>query len=405
MTAPGHDPAPLDEALRAAAIAAFDFDSFAADPALERITGFAAHLCEAPIALVSLVEKTRQRFLARTGLDAAETPRSMSFCAHAMRRDGIMEVVDPANDPDFRNNPLVTGPPHIAFYASAPLITEDGVPLGALCVIDDKPRSGLTALQREGLEVLAAAVMRRLGERRSDHVRRLAASDREARSRLLADAMPQMVWSSRPDGYTDYFSARWYEFTGLAEGETDGFRWPTVLHAEDRQRAGETWQRAIESGNPYETEYRMRRTDGEYRWVLARGLPLRGTDGAITRWIGTCTDIHEQKLAQAEREVISQELSHRIKNIFSVIAGLVTFAARSRPGFGDIAADLRDRIMALGRAHDFVRPHSVRSRTDQHHDKLHGLLTQLFAPYRAEADPRVLIAGDDVPVDDRSATP
>ncbi|MEG3156242.1 sensor histidine kinase, partial [Sphingomonas sp. RB1R13] len=106
------------------------------------------------------------------------------------------------------------------------------------------------------------------------------------------------------------------------------------------------------------------------------------------------------------REIVSQELSHRIKNIFAVISGLIAFAARSHPGFGGIASDLRDRITALGRAHDFVRPHSPQSQPKARQDSLHGLLGDLFEPYRGDEQmPRITVAGDDVPVDDRSATP
>ena len=393
------------EALRAAAIAAFDLTDFQDDPVLNQITGFAARLCRTPVALVSIVEEHRQFFLARENLDATESPRSTSFCAFAMLGDATMEVPDARADPRFRDNVLVTGPPNIAFYAGAPLVTDEGVPLGALCVIDVAPREGLTDLQREGLTVLAAAVMGRLRTRRTARVHEAAVAQGEMRFRALADAMPQMVWSARPDGHPDYFSARWYDFTGFSEGEADGDKWVGALHPEDVPRATEAWLAVLSSGAMYETEYRMRRSDGSYRWVLVRSLPTYAPDGTINRWFGTCTDIHEQKLAQAEREVISQELSHRIKNIFSVIAGLVTFAARGRPGFSDIAADLRERIMALGRAHDFVRPHSARSRSAARQDSLHGLLNELFAPYRGDSAPRVTVSGLDVTIDDRSATP
>ncbi|HJO65792.1 MAG TPA: HWE histidine kinase domain-containing protein, partial [Sphingomonas sanguinis] len=141
------------------------------------------------------------------------------------------------------------------------------------------------------------------------------------------------------------------------------------------------------------------------RWVLGRALPIRDAEGRITRWFGTCTDIHEQKLALEEREIVSQELSHRIKNIFAVISGLIAFAARSHPGFAGISSDLRDRITALGRAHDFVRPHSPQSQPKARQDSLHGLLTDLFDPYRGDDDTRIHLSGEDVPVDDRSATP
>jgi two-component sensor histidine kinase len=139
--------------------------------------------------------------------------------------------------------------------------------------------------------------------------------------------------------------------------------------------------------------------------VLGRALPVRSADGAILRWFGTCTDIHEQKLAYEEREVISQELSHRIKNIFAVIAGLITFSARGRPEFAGIATDLRHRINALGRAHDFVRPHSAQSRPHAEQDSLIGLLSDLFEPYQQLGADRIAVHGDDVRIDDRSATP
>ena len=180
-----------------------------------------------------------------------------------------------------------------------------------------------------------------------------------------------------------------------------------MFHPDDQERAWAVWRQSLTTGEPYNIEYRLRHADGTYRWVLGRALPIRdpGADGAITRWFGTCTDIHEQKLAFEEREVISQELSHRIKNIFSVVSGLISFAARRRPEFGAIAADLRDRITALGRAHDFVRPHSQASRPTMRQDSLKGLLGELFSPYQRRDEGRLTVAGDEIVIDDRSATP
>jgi PAS domain S-box-containing protein len=217
--------------------------------------------------------------------------------------------------------------------------------------------------------------------------------------------MPQMVWSTLPDGYHDYYNARWYEFTGAPPGTTDGEGWNGMFHADDQERAWARWRHSLETGEPYEIEYRLRHFDGTYRWVLGRALPIRDAQGRITRWFGTCTDIHEQKLALEEREVISQELSHRIKNIFSVVAGLIQFAARTHPQIAPVAADLRNRITALGRAHDFVRPHSPQSRPHARQDSLHGLFEELFAPYQSAPGERIRIEGQDVAIDDRAATP
>lgn len=395
----------VDETVRAAAIAEHRIETLRDDDALRTITDFAAELCGAPIALVSIVEASRQTFLSRTGLEPSETPRETSFCAYAMLGDDIMIVPDARLDPRFADNALVTGDLGIRFYAGVPLVSADGVPLGSLCVIDRAPRDGLTSFQRQGLKVLAADVLNRLSESRTSAISRATIADSEGRFRVLADSMPQMVWSTLPDGFHDYYNARWYEFTGMPAGSTDGDGWNGIFHPDDQERAWAIWRHSLATGEQYQIEYRLRHRDGTYRWTLGRALPVTDAAGTITRWIGTCTDIHEQKLASEEREIIAQELSHRIKNIFAVISGLITFAARAHPEFKGIAEDLRHRVTALGRAHDFVRPHSARSRPDAEQTSLHGLLDALFLPYQSATTQRLHVGGTDVAIDDRSATP
>ncbi|MDN4051576.1 PAS domain S-box protein [Massilia sp. YIM B02763] len=117
----------------------------------------------------------------------------------------------------------------------------------------------------------------------------------EAKFRVITDAMPQMVWSTLPDGYHDYYNQRWYDFTGMREGDTDGERWATMFHPDDRERAWALWRHALETGAQYEVEYRLRHHSGEYRWVLGRALPVRDEGGRIVRWMGTCTDIDQHK--------------------------------------------------------------------------------------------------------------
>ncbi|HEY8668227.1 MAG TPA: PAS domain-containing protein [Tepidisphaeraceae bacterium] len=124
----------------------------------------------------------------------------------------------------------------------------------------------------------------------------------EARFRQLADAMPQIVWTARPDGYIDYYNQRWYEYTGLSMGQSlapEG--WKPILHPDDVQRCMETWDAAVRSGEEYEIEYRFREhASGAYRWHLGRALPVRDEKGQIVRWFGTCTDIDDQKRVQDE---------------------------------------------------------------------------------------------------------
>lgn len=386
-------------------IASHDMPGLEDDPQLIAITQFAAKLCDAPMCLVSVVETERQCFLARTGLDARETPRDVSFCAHAMLDREILVVPDATRDPRFKDNALVTSGMEIRFYAGAPLLSEEGLPLGALCVIDPVVREGLTPLQLEGLSILAKQVSSILMARRTARSTGRRFDEQEQRFRILADTMPQMVWSTQPDGFHDYYNARWYEFTGVPAGSTDGEGWNGMFHPDDQDRAWAVWRHSLETGEPYEIEYRLRNASGEYRWTLGRALPVRDSNGKILRWFGTCTDIHDSKTLQEQREIISHELSHRIQNIFSVIGGLVGLSARHDPGMAPLADDLRGRIAALGRAHDFVRPHSERSRPSRTQDSLGGLVETLLAPYETSGEKRIVLEGDEIEIDDRSATP
>jgi PAS domain S-box-containing protein len=222
---------------------------------------------------------------------------------------------------------------------------------------------------------------------------------------VLTEAMPQMVWSTLPDGYHDFYNAQWYDFTGVPYGSTDGEAWNGMFHPDDQQRAWARWNHSLQTGEPYEIEYRLRHRSGQYRWTLGRALPVRDDHGRITRWIGTCTDIHDAKTATDRAEVLSQELSHRIKNIFSIIAGLIGLSARRHPEMKLFAKELSERVAALGRAHEFARPHSDASRPQVGSVALHGLLQRLFEPYTLNGESRIVITGADPEVDDKGATP
>ncbi len=165
----GHETSgPLDERAEADRITAlyrYGILDSETDAGLDDITALAAHICNTPIALVSLVDVDRQHFAARVGLGVTETPRSDSFCAHALTGVDLLEVADAQADERFAHNPLVTGDPNVRFYAGAPLRTPDGHTLGSLCVIDRKPRH-LTNAQRRALASLSRTVMRQLETRR-----------------------------------------------------------------------------------------------------------------------------------------------------------------------------------------------------------------------------------------------
>ncbi len=131
----------------------------------DELTELAARICEAPIALISLVDENRQWFKSRHGTTLTETSRDVSFCAHAIRQSDLFIVPDATADERFANSPLVTSEPHIRFYAGAPLITPDGYALGTLCVIDKVARE-LRPDQQEALRILARHVVSQLELRR-----------------------------------------------------------------------------------------------------------------------------------------------------------------------------------------------------------------------------------------------
>ena len=127
----------------------------------------------------------------------------------------------------------------------------------------------------------------------------------DARFAVLADTMPQMVWSTLPDGSHDYYNARWYEFTGVPPGSTDGEAWNGMFHPDDQERAWARWRHSLATGEPYEIEYRLRHHSGEYRWTLGRALPLRDAWALIAMgdevldWremVGGCVGAHIQLL-------------------------------------------------------------------------------------------------------------
>nr|WP_269117410.1 PAS domain S-box protein [Ramlibacter monticola] len=155
--------------------------------------------------------------------------------------------------------------------------------------------------------------------------RQLRAS--EAQFRTIADAMPQMVFSTLPDGHSDYFNRQTYEFTGVPPGSMNGERWADIVHPDDREAVGERWRHSLETGEPYELEYRLRHRSGEYRWVLGRALAVRNEQGGLVRWMGTCTDIDEQKRTRDEllasnrrKDDFLAMLAHELRNPLAPIS-------------------------------------------------------------------------------------
>ncbi len=158
-------PLPKNETQRLKVLWQYDVLDTVPEEVFDELADLASHICEAPIALISLVDEKRQWFKSRVGVSVKQTSRDISFCTHAILQNGLFVVSDATKDPRFRNNPLVTGPQKIRFYAGVPLRSPDGYALGTLCVLDKEPRI-LRPEQKKALVVLARHVETQLELRR-----------------------------------------------------------------------------------------------------------------------------------------------------------------------------------------------------------------------------------------------
>ena len=307
---------PSNESERLEALREYQILDTPSEDVYDDLTHLAAGICGTSIAAITLIDAKRQWFKAGLGLFAAETPREVAFCARTILQPDLLIVPDARRDERFAENPLVTGEPHLRFYAAAPLITPTGHALGTLCVMDTKPRT-LTAEQQSALRVLARQVVSQfeLGRRIALQGRLIDAQEKaaealresEARFHQMADAIPHLAWTAAPNGNIDYYNQRWYDYTGLIFEETGGWGWDRVVHPDDLENAAAIWRASLQLGEVSKVEYRLRRADGEFRWHLGRTEPIFDAGGNLVKWVGTGTDIEDFKQADRKRRASEKE--------------------------------------------------------------------------------------------------
>ena len=153
--------------------------------------------------------------------------------------------------------------------------------------------------------------------------------------RVLAEAIPQIVWTSRPDGWIDYYNQRWFEYTGMTLEQTQGWGWQPVVHPDDLLNSVERWRASVQTGATYEVEYRFKQaSDGAYRWHLGRAKPVRDAEGKIIKWFGTCTDIDDRK-REAETADFRARALALLSSSLDLDAALQGLADLAVPGLAD----------------------------------------------------------------------
>jgi hypothetical protein len=203
---------PTNEAERLTALKEYHILDTGTEQSYDDITTLAAHICEVPIAMISLVDEVRQWFKSRLGVEQQQTPREVAFCAHAILQDKPFIVRDATKDRRFAGSALVTGEPHIRFYAGIPLVNPEGLALGTLCVVDHQPRR-LSAAQQKALQALSRQVMALLELRRvSAHL-----ANALEQVRTLQELLPICAWCKRirdDEGYWNQVEAYIHKYTG-----------------------------------------------------------------------------------------------------------------------------------------------------------------------------------------------
>jgi PAS domain S-box-containing protein len=137
-------------------------------------------------------------------------------------------------------------------------------------------------------------------------------SESEARFRALAQAIPNHVWTATSDGHLDWFNERVYAYAGLSDRELEGEGWIALVHPDDVSPTQQKWKGALETGETYETEFRLRDKSGAFRWFIVRAMPITGDDGRVLRWIGTNTDVEELRATREKLETLNETLEQRV---------------------------------------------------------------------------------------------
>jgi PAS domain S-box-containing protein len=300
--------APLHEreAARLEALRSYAILDTSREPAFDDLARLAAHICGTPVALVSLVDAERQWFKAAVGTDVRETPREVSFCAHAILGGDVMVVPDATADERFRGNPFVTAEPRIRFYAGAPLRTRDGLPLGTLCVMDKVARE-LTPEQTEALKALARQAMTQLElRRRLAELGGAVAAQREAEEELdrLFTLSLDLLCIAGFDGYFKRLNPAWERTLGYTREELMAKPYRSFVHPDELKPTLAQTLKIVDGADVVSFENRYRCKDGSYKWLLWSATPLPEQQLIFA----TARDITERKRSE-------QELTHYAKDM------------------------------------------------------------------------------------------
>ena len=313
-------PLPPDEESRLELLTSLNLLDTAPEAVFDRITRLAARLLDVPTTLFSLVDGERQWFKSRVGLDVTETPREQAFCAHAILESVPLVVEDAALDARFSDNPLVTGVPHVRFYAGVQIRTREGNAIGTLCAIDSEPRT-LKSEDLQTLQDLADIITKEVQfrERLVTAEERLfetgeRARDSEDRFRAIFDLASIGIALVAPGGGWLTVNAALCAIVGYTERELLRLTFPDITYRDDMDADAVLLQRLQRREiSQYQLEKRYVRKDGGVVWVNLNVSARIGPDGKVEHYVSVVKDIQAQKMAEQALQALNADLEKRVR--------------------------------------------------------------------------------------------
>ena len=212
----------------------------------------------------------------------------------------------------------------VPFSVAMNVLEFNDTPALAVIVTDLSARREITAIRARVAEQNAQLDRQNVELKREEAARQALERAAAEVSRTL-EGIPQIAWTATPQGINSYLNRRWFDYIGQENSQGLDHGWNAHMHPADRPAASRRWVECLASGEPYEVEYRFRDSTGHYRWMLGRALPSRNAEGEIIQWIGTCTDIHEQKLALERIDEAQRELRQNNEQLTRVNVDLDNF--------------------------------------------------------------------------------